>query len=44
MNVISQEILEWLIENQKLNIIELLLENQVMSASAKRTQYEKSKR
>jgi len=44
MNVISQEILEWLIENQKLNIIELLLENQVMSASAKRTKYEKAKR
>lgn len=44
MNVVSLDLCEWFIENEKLNIIELLLENQRMSASTKRINYEKTKR
>ena len=44
MNVVSLDLCEWLIEHEKLNIIELLMENQRMSASTKRINYEKTKR
>ncbi|KAL4468506.1 hypothetical protein ABPG74_005009 [Tetrahymena malaccensis] len=44
MNSISDEIFSWLIDNQKLRIIEIILENDRFSASQKQSNYQKMKR